>query len=442
MAAAATGVATAQTPAAQTPAAPSEGPQSDRAAYDAAFKAMMADPGNLQKSFTFAELAIKVGDLEGAVAALERMLIIAPNLPRVRLELGVLYYRLGSYETARRYISEVLALPDVPPLVRERAETFRAEIDRQIRPHKFAGSVLFGMRYQSNANAAPTGGQVRFGGLDAQLDRQFTEKRDWNSFIIANVQHLWDLGMQGGDVIDTQALVYASRQFHSREVNLLYGSVSTGPRMWLLPQTLPQVSIRPYVGIDYVMLGSVTEYLSPGFGVNLDKKWDNVTAGFVAEVHYRDYHNSAKRPLNDFRTGWEKQGRLTAEWKVSTWLTLGGAAGFGRFDANQRFESYREWSLGLGAQLSLGRPSWSPDDPFILAFSAARIWDNYDRADPAIDPSVVRRDREWRLSATAQVPLGNSLAIVLQGARNSRSSSLPNFDYVNYIAMAGLTWRF
>jgi tetratricopeptide (TPR) repeat protein len=429
-----TGVSRAQAPA---PAA-----SADRAAYDAAFKAMMGDPGNLQKSFTFAELAIKVGDLEGAVAALERMLIIAPNLPRVRLELGVLYYRLGSFETARRYIGEVLNLPDVPPEVKARAQTFLAEIDRQIRPHKFSGTVLFGFRYQSNANAAPTGGNVRFGGFEAQLDRQFTAKRDWNSFVVANLQHLWDLGTQAGDALDTQATVYFARQFERREVNLFYGGITTGPRLMLWPAEVKQLSVRPYVGLDYVILGQVTEYLAPGGGVTLEKKWADATVSLTGEARYRDYHNSAKRPVNDFRTGWEKFGRLAADWRPVPWLTLGATAGAGHFAAKQQFESYTEWLLGAGVQVNLGRPSWAPDDPFALALSASRVWADYRRPDPAIDPSVTRRDREWRLAVTAQLPIAERLALIVQGARNSRASSLPNFEYTNYIAMVGLSWRF
>ncbi|TXL72886.1 tetratricopeptide repeat protein [Vineibacter terrae] len=415
---------------------------SDRAAYDAAFKAMITDPGDLQKAFAFVELAIKVGDLEGAVAALERMLIIAPNLPRVRLELGVLYYRLGSYQVARRYVTDVLALPDVPPTVRTRAEAFLAEIDRQINPHKFSGSLLWGFRYQSNANAAPTGGTVRFGGIDAQLDRQSTSRKDWNAFIIGTFQHLWDFGTQGGEALDTQGTLYVARQFKATDVNLLYASLSSGPRLWLLPSALPQVSIRPYAAFDYVILGSSTEYVAPGLGVNIDKKWASVSAGFVAELRRRDYHNSATRPFNDFRTGWEKFGRLSADWQVLPWLSLGATAGIGRFDANKPFETYNEWLLGVGLIATMGRPSWAPDDQISLALSAARLWDNYAEPDPTIDPNTTRRDREWRLSATLQIPVAERLAVVVQGARNSRSSTLPNFAYVNYIAMVGMTWRF
>ena len=58
--------------------------------YDAAFQQMLKQPANLDVLFKFATLASQTGDLEGAVSALERMLLIDPNLPRVRLELGVL----------------------------------------------------------------------------------------------------------------------------------------------------------------------------------------------------------------------------------------------------------------------------------------------------------------------------------------------------------------
>ncbi|MDP6069639.1 MAG: tetratricopeptide repeat protein, partial [Alphaproteobacteria bacterium] len=95
--------------------------EGDRAAleaqYEKAFDEVFRDPGNLDKSFRFAELAIKIGNYEAAISALERMLLVNPNLPRVRLELGVLYFRLGSYRTARSYLRRVKEAADVPPEV-------------------------------------------------------------------------------------------------------------------------------------------------------------------------------------------------------------------------------------------------------------------------------------------------------------------------------------
>ena len=84
------------------------------AAYDKAFQELFRDPGNLDKSFRFAELAVRKGNFEAAISALERMLLINPDLPRVRLELGVLYFRIGSFAIARSYLTRVLDSPDAP----------------------------------------------------------------------------------------------------------------------------------------------------------------------------------------------------------------------------------------------------------------------------------------------------------------------------------------
>ena len=63
----------------------------DRAAYDEAFNETLRKPGDPAVLIRFAELAVTVGDLEGAISALERLLLIEGDQPKVKLELGVLY---------------------------------------------------------------------------------------------------------------------------------------------------------------------------------------------------------------------------------------------------------------------------------------------------------------------------------------------------------------
>src|SRR5882672_8512769 len=75
-----------------------------RAAYDQAFQLSMQKPSDPATLAKFAELAIQVGDMEGAISALERLLLIDGEQADVKLELGVLYYRLGSLEAARMYL--------------------------------------------------------------------------------------------------------------------------------------------------------------------------------------------------------------------------------------------------------------------------------------------------------------------------------------------------
>ena len=88
------------------------GPSAElRAQQNTAFQAMLKDPGNLETVMAYAQAATKAGDYEAAVSAYEGMLIIDSNLPRVRLELGILYYRLKSYETSRTYLETALDRP-------------------------------------------------------------------------------------------------------------------------------------------------------------------------------------------------------------------------------------------------------------------------------------------------------------------------------------------
>ena len=55
-------------------------------------------------------LARRAGDLEGAVGALERMLIYNPDLPIIHYELARLYARLGSLEAAKALLPLRFAL--------------------------------------------------------------------------------------------------------------------------------------------------------------------------------------------------------------------------------------------------------------------------------------------------------------------------------------------
>ena len=100
--------------------------------YQALFKRMFDDPTNVEATFRFAEMAIKLGDYEAAIGALERILFFNPNLPRVRLQLGVLYFKLGSYPMARSYFEQARGTPGAPADVRTQADQFLAEMDRVV----------------------------------------------------------------------------------------------------------------------------------------------------------------------------------------------------------------------------------------------------------------------------------------------------------------------
>ena len=99
------------------------------------FDSIIDDPTNLENLFNYANLSILVGDLEAAIGVFEQMLIYKPDLPRIKLELGVLYFRLGAYASAKRYLDDVENY-NPPKEVKEKVEVFLEQIDNETRLFK------------------------------------------------------------------------------------------------------------------------------------------------------------------------------------------------------------------------------------------------------------------------------------------------------------------
>src|SRR5437763_1077783 len=93
------------------------------------FQQQLRDPSNLDIAFAYADVSAKLGDNEAAVSALERMLLFNPNLARVQLELGALFFRMGSYEVSRTYFERALAA-NPPDELKARSDTYLGQIAR------------------------------------------------------------------------------------------------------------------------------------------------------------------------------------------------------------------------------------------------------------------------------------------------------------------------
>ena len=111
-----------------------------RIAADLLFKRLLLKPDDLAAGFEYAQLETELGDYEAAIGALERILYYNPNLPRVKLQLGVLYFHLRSYEMARNYFDAVINAPDVPSDIRTEVQTYVAAVDKAVAINQFSRS--------------------------------------------------------------------------------------------------------------------------------------------------------------------------------------------------------------------------------------------------------------------------------------------------------------
>src|SRR6202012_2463688 len=108
------------------------------------FQRMLHNPKDLQITFAYVKVATANGDYEAAIGALERVLFFQPGLARVKYELGTLYFRLRSYEMARRYFKEALESPDLDPITRDRAETALPDAEKQTQQSRLSGFLATG----------------------------------------------------------------------------------------------------------------------------------------------------------------------------------------------------------------------------------------------------------------------------------------------------------
>jgi Flp pilus assembly protein TadD len=111
---------------------PAQPPQpSAREAYKSALQEALLRPADPKTLTDLASTAVRAGDLEGAISALERLLLLSGDLPDIKLELGVLYFRLGSFTAARGYLEGAKASASASAQTKVRANGYLAEIPRQ-----------------------------------------------------------------------------------------------------------------------------------------------------------------------------------------------------------------------------------------------------------------------------------------------------------------------
>jgi tetratricopeptide (TPR) repeat protein len=202
-------------------AAASEDAASLQAQKDALFQRMLRDPANLDVTFKYADVAARLGDYEAAVSALERMLLFNPDLPRVQLELGVLYFRMGSYGLARDYFDRAAAA-NPPPEIRGRLDQYMAEIEKGEPRHRLSGYFFSGVQYQTNANVA--GSSVILSPIGpVLLNNQFTKQASGSIFGSGSVLYSYDLQTQSRDTLDVTGANI------STIISILCGTGSTSP---------------------------------------------------------------------------------------------------------------------------------------------------------------------------------------------------------------------
>lgn len=409
--------------------------------YQTKFDAMMEDFANPERSFEFVQVAVKTGDLRGAIAALERILKIDPDLSNIRLELGLLYLRVGSPELAAAYIRQTLQDPAVPSWIRTRAQVLLAQAEGSATRHFISGTVYLAGRYDSNANAGPSGQEVRVGGANGLLDEQDTGQESASAELIGTFQYAYALDSQSGNQIEVDFLTYNRRYEDTSSINTNVVDLDVGPRFFFGPIFDPDFSLRPYVSANYLWLDDDGYMRGLGGGLNIRKLFGlRALADATLSAEHQDFSNSSDRPTADDRTGPYYSGRGRLSYQLLPRTLLFATASGAKRDSDEDFESFDEGGGGLGVTQTYNAPFGVTGISWSSSLSASIRRTVYDEADPSIDPDEKRKDTRIDVNFSTNIPVSRSFTVVVTGLYTDNDSNLPNFDYDNWAGSLGVAF--
>jgi hypothetical protein len=400
---------------------PSGTPEDEQAI--ALFQQLLKEPTNVDLNFRYAEAAIKQGNYEGAISALERLLLYNPNFPGVKLQLAELYARLGSYNAARAYLAQVEGGPDVTSETRARVQAVRAELERAASPSKFTVNLLTGVRHQSNVSAEPAGSDIIAGGIPLTLSAVTLHKPGWDAFLGGNLAHTYDLG---GATLESNALIYYSKQFQFSSVDSAAVEVNSGPRFDIGGSGASKlVSLRPYALASEVLLGNSQFVRGVGAGLAADRPiTQRISAAGFYEFRSERFANVAAVPTaTDMNAGVHSVGANLA-YQVFESGNLGLQVSYAATHARRSFASNEALVLRANYTHSFQMPPEFGVGPLIISPVLYRIYSWTAAANPDFDPTVIPVTQEWRFGVTGELGLTNNLAATAHVIREVIGSNL------------------
>jgi len=372
---------------------------------------MMADPSDLDIAFEYAALSSQAGDLEGAIATLERMLIFAPGLPRLQLELGVLYYRLGANEPALSYFNGALAAPDVPADVRDKVEQYIAAIEKRSETSGFGGAIILGARYQTNANSAPANPRIMLNGLPFTLSADGLGAPDANAFIAGSFRAIHDLQSQGDQLVATMQ-VYGALYKELGRLNTGVVEVTVGPSFDLRRYRIDDARFDIYAIASGMLLGNDPYLASGGVGVRLTK-------GLAQDTNLRldlravrnAYVNSPTRPLATNSNGYTVSGTVGVDHQLNEHFKLFAQLNGERRVAERGYLTAWQGGVTAGTVVTFDSPISEEADDWALTVSGGYLKRVFDAPDPVINATTAQTDDEVFAQAALSIPLKDGWSV-------------------------------
>lgn len=408
------------------------------------FDDVLASPDDAGLNFRYAQEMIQEGRLDVAATALERILILNPDLDRVRLLYAVVLFRLDSVDEAE---VEFRLLQKRKLGRREAREVERYVALIEKRQQRVKGSATFsaGLHYDSNRTAFPENGVLQILGVPvAGLGR---EEDDWGQILVATVDFRAETDLQRAREVFLTFSSLLDNQHDIDRLDTFALLIDTG-----IVYEAPFATITPKLHLDTIYLG-MTEYTEDIAGsIRLSRRLfsPNFVAYLEGEIGHESFDNSADLPFASEQSGLYYGFTAGGGYAITRSLKLDAFYRYKNKEANTDYEAY-------DSHLISGRLTWVMPRQMFVMLDGSVEWQKYDGPDPFISAET-REDTDYGLSLTYGMPMSalalfrldqdpmpqavRDIVLSLSGGYFKSDSNVPNFDYENWRAQMLLTKRF
>jgi hypothetical protein len=231
------------------------------------FDDILGAPDDIALNVCFARAQIAAGNVTGAAATLERILLIAPDAVDIRLLYGIVLYRLDSIDAAEAELRAVTAQP-VPPDVRAQIDDLLAKIERRRSPVKQSIAVTFGPYYDTNRNAAPSSGLLSAAGAETAItNKEDRENDDFGLIGLVGYDVTYDPGLQDQHEIFAGADFYSEFLKDQKHLDVTSMAFDAGVRL-----RYPNWTVTPRIYVQQLTLQHQHYLLTKGAEVRVDHK--------------------------------------------------------------------------------------------------------------------------------------------------------------------------
>lgn len=418
-------------------------PAAAQSASESAFQAVLQDPGNLDKNVTYAKALIDEGDIEGAIAVLERLVLLFPDRAELHVTLGQLYQRVGSDAAAAQAYEAALAAPTTSPEIKAQAESLREDALGRSSASHFSGSLFAGMQYQTNANAGPHHDNILSNGTHEDRPDGDRPKDDFSGVLGFNLFHTYDFGRQDRMALESRLTGFSQLYAQNTELDTIRAAGQVGLGFNPFPGDGGFFRLQPRANFELASTNG--EWLEGGGGPGLGAEFvfnDTFSLELGYDAIYRNYDHVSELGNTEDYTGFEHQGIATVTWLARPGTTLIGSIGGRAAGTEHDFLDYKGLQVSAGVYQTYASPlSFLPYD-WLAGFSAGYEARWYDSPDPSIDDDISRQDDIFQFDLVNSIPLTQDWSVTQQVQYLLDDSNLSNYSYDNLTVAMSARWRF